>query len=883
MSQVAVPAGLHRFAGLLVAVALLAGLALSLKPASAQIAVSDITISDRNNHGHFTINIDGTLGQLQAVADGSALEVSVTAGSGSMVLFHGTELTPALGTTETATLAQIASLRDDITTYDADGPDDVAGNADDDAAKSIPPVHVYVLYPAAAYTTATPPLPATVTFTVEVNLADTTTTRTKMKTTEAVPETPSVSFVGALRQDADGELSAGQTTQLTVGLQAVVAFNQVGPDNAKRPAQGGGFTTGTTPGENAKTCVTADEPTDICPGDLGRDSYIQLSGPATFTDGSSLLRGGLSLNCENNQVATLFGSSGETGGTCYIVHDHDGDDPDGNGMNGDGGTATAKVAPSITVASGADSDVTVFASFAVAESADRFHVQLSDNNMNRRIYAANTGTYYNLNQSSYFGRYVIPVTAVEQIDEVTLGPATGQATTVGTSADVNLLLGIRNSDGQPSDVNAISSVTITTTSGQVEVGNVAGGTQFCTAASTCNIPILTSDADDTDLTGAATTTPSLIGAIPVTLGGVSKAGTATVSATVVAKAGSSQPIYRAEPITITFSGGASSIMLGGDTMPRVLNRKDETANSIADEDPGTVAANLDEASFSATATDSRNVASTLPRAVTATAIGPDGATVSSGITLTPDAANCGPGRGDASKCKYTVTVTAEAAQALPAGTYKLRLAAAGLTTAETEFGVAGPPAKVEIETDEPGGVGSTFGATITVTDADGEKVADGTEITISVNARDAERGSPIRLINPAPATSGDDEGKGKTRTANGVARATFTVVGREVATVNAQASDEVSGIAVIDTSEVAAAVAAAPSEGLSSTEANGFATWRGIGFTTASDLLDDLDGISSIRLWNGKRWIAYGVADGQELPGAFNFDIGDGDNLWLGG
>lgn len=877
MSQVAVPAGLHRFAGLLLAVALLAGLALSLKPASAQLVDADITISDRNNHGHFTITIDGTLGELRDTADGDALEVAVTSGGG-MVRFHGDDLNPTTGTSEGATLAEIALLHDEI--------DSGTGYvANDDATKTIPSVHVYVLYPAAAYTTDTPPAPVEVGFSVTVHSADGSSTMAIAKTTEAVPETPSVSFVGALRQDADGELSAGQTTQLTVGLQAVVAFNQVGPDNAKRPAQGGGFTTGTTPGENAKTCVTADEPTDICPGDLGGDSYIQLSGPATFTDGSSLLRGGLSLNCENNQVATLFGSSGETGGTCYIVHDHDGDDADGDGMIDPDNTAeaTAKVAPSITVASGADSDVTVFASFAVAESADRFHVQLSDNNMNRRIYAANTGTYYNLNQSSYFGRYVIPVTAVEQIDEVTLGPATGQATTVGTSADVNLLLGIRNSDGQPSDVNAISSVTITTTSGQVEVGNVAGGTQFCTAASTCNIPILTSDADDTDLTGAATTTPSLIGAIPVTLGGVSKAGTATVSATVVAKAGSSQPIYRAEPITITFSGGASSIMLGGDTMPRVLNRKDETANSIADEDPGTVAANLDEASFSVTATDSRNVASTLPRAVTATAIGPDGATVSSGITLTADAANCGPGNGDASKCKYTVTVTAGAAQPLPAGTYKLRLAAAGLTTAETEFGVAGPPAKVEIETDEPGGVGSTFGATITVTDADGEKVADGTEITISVNARDAERGSPIRLINPAPATDGDDKGKGKTRTANGVAKATFTVVGREVATVNAQASDEVSGIAVIDTSEVAAAVAAAPSEGLSSTEANGFATWRGLGFTTASDLLDDLDGISSIRLWNGKRWIAYGVADGQELPGAFNFDIGDGDNLWLGG
>ena len=858
MSHLSLPASLPRFAGLLAAVALLAGLALSLQPASAQtdaITNSDVTITDRNNDGHFTINIDGTLGQL--VSSGDALEVAVT-GGGGMVQFHGSDLNPQLGTTEGAERGEIALLHADIeTAYDPDGADDVAGNADDDSAKSIPPVHVFVVYPDAAYTTGDSPAPVQVEFRATVNLDGGGTAMSSLKTISP-PETPAISVVGALRQDADGELSAGQTTQLTVGLQAAVAFSSLG-EGGTLPNNGG---------DNAKTCVIQGAPTSVpaasasCPEvALGGDSYIQLSGPATFSDGTSQLRDGLSLKCENTSA---IGRNRETGGTCYIVHDHD-------GVSG-----TDNVAPSITVASGADSDVTVFVSIATDSPTARFHAQLADNNMVRKIYAATTGTYYNLGQSSYFGRYVIPVTAVEQIDAVTLGAAAGQSTTVGTGAEANLVLGIRNSDGQPSDVNAISSVTVTTTSGTIKVGTAAGGTQLCAAASTCNIPISTADATDIDLTSAATDKPSLIGAIPITLGGISKAGTATVSATVVAKAGSSQPIYRAEPITVTFSGGASSITLGGDAMPIVLNR------AVAD-----AASTLDEASFTATATDSRNVASTLPRVVTASVINPDGAKVSSGVTVT-GSSDCGPTSPNddpakvPSKCKYTVEVTAAAASALPAGEYTLRLEATGLKTAETKFGVAGPPANVEIAPDEPGGVGKTFGATITVTDADGNSVADGTAVSISVNARNSDLGASVRLVNPAPATSGDNAGKGTTKTAGGAAKATFTVIGREISTINAEAGDA-SDIAVVNTTAVAAAAVATPSEGLSSKAANGFSTWSGIGTITASELLADLEGITSVRLWNGKSWLPYAQVGGQDVPGALDFDINSGDNLWLGG
>jgi len=867
MSHLSLPASLPRFAGLLVAVALLAGLALSLQSASAQITSSDVTITDRNDAGHFTINIDGTLGDL--VGSGTALEVEVTDGGG-MVRFLASDLTPALGTSETAPLSEIALLHDDIdTAYEADGADGVAGNADDDSAKSIPAVDVFVVYPDAAYTTGDSPAPVEVKFRATVNLDGGGTVMSDVKTISP-PETPAISVVGALRQDADGELSAGQTTQLTVGLQASVAFGSLG--------EGGNPASGL---ENAKTCVTQGAPTAICEEfELGDDSYIQLSGPATFSDGTSQLRDGLSLKCENT---VAIGPNRETGGTCYIVHDHDGDDADNDG-NKDGvsptADATPRAAPSITVASGADSDVTVFVSVATDSPTARFHAQLADNNANRKIYAASTGTYYNLARSSYFGRYVIPVTAVEQIDAVTLGAATGQSTTVVIDADADLVLGIRNSDGQPSDVNAISSVTVTTTSGTIKVGTAAGGTQLCAAASTCNIPISTASADDIDLTSAATGRPSLIGAIPITLGGISKAGTATVSATVVAKAGSSQPIYRAEPITVTFSGGASSITLGGDAMPIVLNRAVEDAAST-----------LDEASFTATATDSRNVASTLPRAVLSSVIGPDGAKVSSGITVN-DGDDCGPGMKTvtnadgttesaakvASKCKYTVTVTAAAASALPAGEYTLRLEATGLKTAETKFAVAGPPANVEIAPDEPGGVGETFGATITVTDADGNSVADGTAVSISVNARNTDLGASVRLVNPAPGT----DGKGATKTAGGAAKATFTVIGREISTINAEAGTA-SDIAVVNTTAVAAAAVATPSEGLSSKAANGFSTWSGIGTITASELLADLEGITSVRLWNGKSWLPYAQVGGQDVPGALDFDINSGDNLWLGG
>ena len=871
MTHLALPAGLHRFAGLLAVAGLLAALALTLQPAAGQSTPIELAIGDRQADGSFEITFGGgTLDQLAQTGD--ALSVIGIA--------------PVLGIANdnddyTATATEIAQSRPDITTYDPNT----------DGQKAIPAVTVFVPHPKEAYAASGDLVEQT--FTVSVALpSGGPVTATKM--VPPPPERPSISVVGALRQDADGILRPGQTTELTIGLQVAVAYGANEATNAKvglySHTEFGGIT------ESDETLR------------LAADSYLEISGPAAFADGTNLLRAGadgaLQLKCEDT---ARIDRTRETGGTCYFVHDHDGDDLDADGDQDDnpGMAATPPIVPTITVASDASSDVTVFARIIATDTPeadggdantdpDPIWVALeNDDDAVGPVFNPMPGTLYRVGgetgTSTYFGSYEIPVGTVEQVDSVTLTAATGEGatgTTVGTGSPVRLLLGILNADGRPSDVSGISSVTVTTTSGTVEVGTTFGTpTNLCAASSTCNLPIRGSAAGNQDLTKAATARPGLVGAIPIILKGVTRAGTATVSATVVATAGSSQPIYRADPISATFSGGADRLVLSATGTPRLLNIADGVANS-GTEGGMSVAANLDQISFGVTATDSRGVATTTPAAIVQRVTGPDGSVVSSGITIAGNE-DCGKGnKADetprvAANCAFTVSVTAGDTTPLTPGIYTLSLSATGVAAGEAEFGVAGAPASVEISTDMPDDirVGGSFEATIAVRDAAGELVADGTPVEVEVRRR-TDRNAAVLLVSPSPGS----DGKGMTKTADGTAKATFTVIAREISTINASArSGDVSDIEVVDTSAASAAITADPAEGLSSLTANGFTTWRGVGSLTASALLADLDDIASVQLWNGKRWVRYAVIDGQQVPGSLDFVIEDSDNLWLGG
>ena len=97
----------------------------------------------------------------------------------------------------------------------------------------------------------------------------------------------------------------------------------------------------------------------------------------------------------------------------------------------------------------------------------------------------------------------------------------------------------------------------------------------------------------------------------------------------------------------------------------------------------------------------------------------------------------------------------------------------------------------------------------------------------------------------------------------------------------------VGGQTLSDKLTVSVAAAAAeddPAAALSSRAPNAFSTWQGQGSTTAAALQEALGGaVSAILLWQDGRWTAYGLADGNEIPGSTDFTIRPNATLWLGG
>lgn len=607
-------------------------------------------------------------------------------------------------------------------------------------------------------------------------------------------------IVAGLHQDADGVVSPGSSTQVSVGFRFAL-------DGAAWACTGGQWVdTGSLSGVY---CYLGVDPL--------RSRLEIVSGNATWATGGTVLaidRVKWHLYCRSNRS---IDSTWPTGSLCFVG------DFDEN-------------RPVLEIADDATEDVEIVANIA-PPGDDPF-----------RVFIATPDGREPFNSTGYTGRATVRVVKIEELASVALSrtPIDGTAPSgpVRINTTPSVRLSILNENEQASNAGSIASASVTTTIGKLS------HPQYCpTAAATCEL-------DVTALATATAADPNAPAQIDLRLSGVSKAGVATIRATVVATAGAAQPIHRAGPLTITFSGSAATLSLGNG-MPRLHNQ-------------ATAGDDRDKIALSAMATDSRGAAAALPNAVVASITGPDGSANPAGITVAPNA-DCGSGTDkDPAKCKYEITATATSARPLATGTYTLRLTASRIDPIEAEFGVSGPAADVMIEPGEPEQLGGTFAAAITVTDAAGNLVADGTEVTVAVAGRSARRRAGI-----STATSGP------LMTANGVATARFVVIGQAVSTISATAGDA-SGISVIDTRDLGGDEQASPSTGLSTTTSVSHSTWQGSGGTSASALLDDLGETSVIFLWNGLGWVRYARVDGVEVPGSLDFPVEPGDNLWIG-
>ena len=327
-----------------------------------------------------------------------------------------------------------------------------------------------------------------------------------------------------------------------------------------------------------------------------------------------------------------------------------------------------------------------------------------------------------------------------------------------------------------------------------------------------------------------------------------KPGTVAVNATVIGDA-----FVAAEELELTFTGPSSSLDLG-DASGNLYNQA-----TTAEDD------NRDVITFTVSAQDTEENKAAIPN-WTASVKGPDGKSVTGIDTERRDSA------AGVTNAQLRVMATASAGAPLKSGEYTVTIRR-GTQTDSSTFNVVGAADSITAEVDDnsPSVIGALVILSVTANDADGNPVADSTEVSVSNSDTD--------VLSRVGDTSNP-------RTKGGKASATFAVVGSGHTVLTVVIGTK-STVAVVDSTATAGSSAASSScgaAGLSSQRVNDFSTWESSCTGSASVIFAELAarGATSLQLWNG-RWIRYSTVDGQMVPGSVDFTVAKGDILFIGG
>ena len=555
----------------------------------------------------------------------------------------------------------------------------------------------------------------------------------------------------------------------------------------------------------------------------GAESYLVITGPATWKD-----NGGKRLKIGTGTDYPVF-HCGDLDDELVIRCDVKG---------ADGGF------PSLVVDEGAAGEViAISAKFASRASAGRggFQVVWGEVGADWGSHAAGADRV-----DEAFGQFAFALGGIEQAHAATLERADASRPAVAGSIEA-LRLGIRNELGRPAAASAISSITISTTGGELD-------SNWCSAGRACTI-------DMTALRESAKGSergPQLIGAIPLNLRLPDDAGKVEVAAAITA----ASRLITAQ-LTLDVRGGAERLRLGQE-LPIVHHHA-----TPEDDD-------RDIAIIPARAFDALQQAAPLPSGGVREVRNPAGNVVDAGIVVTEF---CPSGR---TACSYRVQVTAARANPIELGRYTLRISAGG-ASASAGFLVVGPASGIEVVAAEPLGIYRSFDFRVRVTDGEGNPVADGTPVWWEARTRNppgGPAGPAVVAITPLVETY--------TKTANGEATAEMLAVGDEIGILYAHAGGlredpDVSTLVVVDTGLPDQCTARQLSEVRESAESGMvLATYNGRQLCRASDLFASLDpGWSSLHLWNGVEWMPYAEAEGGVVPGMSDFMIASGDLLCL--
>ncbi len=494
-----------------------------------------------------------------------------------------------------------------------------------------------------------------------------------------------------------------------------------------------------------------------------------------------------------------------------------------------------------------------------------------------------TTTAASVGRATRLGSATLNIGNVDEVNSINFGrsspkrgstdPGTTEPAFVSTAGGTTqFTLHVFNANDKPSQINSISSIVVSTTSGTFSSDHSSDD-----------------DLNDEGQCGGASTTCELepsrsaTSALPKTglkflLAAPTRSGVADIRVVVISRAGNvliddSQQVTFHGPAAALEIGDASGTVLGydvvggdkkagqdGDTNAGKKNAEGEALDPAGDADKDADA--RDQISFSVSAADKAGTTVGTPT-LSAKITGPDGKAVSNDKFEISQS-------GDLSDTLH-LDIDVGKAKGLAVGAHQIKVSA-GALSASGSFTVVGTADSVVIEAGEADEDGQ-IEVTVTVTDAEGNNVADGTTVTV----READlRGDQDQVLY---LTSSSGKTKG------GVATATFITIGPGRAAIIATADGKTDVERVTSTYDAPEPVEEAPEvvslDCLSSTV--GFATYTCGVDSTASELFALLHGrgASAIHLWNGTAWVRYAMHDGTMIPGSMDFTVQTNDILYV--
>ena len=490
------------------------------------------------------------------------------------------------------------------------------------------------------------------------------------------------------------------------------------------------------------------------------------------------------------------------------------------------------------------------------------------------------------------GSATLNIGNVDEVDSIRFGlsspkrgstdPGTTEPAFVSTAGGTTeFTLHVFNANEKPSQINSISSIVVSTTSGTFSSdhstnSDLNSGGQCGGASTTCELePKRTASA-----------------ALPKTglrflLAAPTRSGTADVRVVVISRAGNvlideDQIVTFHGPAAMLEAGEASGTVLGYDVVGKAKGGTDKKAGQDGDtsSDPENPNGDADRGSdkrdqitFKVSAVDKGGTTVVTPR-LSARVTGPDDRAVSSDKFVISQT-------GDLSDTVHLDIDTA-ATKALKVGEHTIKFSAGSLS-GTSSFTVAGTADAMELETSEgePSEIGETVELTATVTDTDGQPVADGT--VVQFNASDKTGDTDAVLI----ATTTEMPG-----TMGGVAQVTYVVVGDGSAVVTATVSDDRTPVVRVKVIQSTAGapepvVEPEPEPEVASVDClsnlSGFSTWTCGVDADVSEIFTMVSerGVTAIHLWNGTNWVRYSVVGGSEVPGSSDFMVTQTDILYI--